>query len=176
MFKKQYGRMTVSAWLTSELERSNPLIMLTVGALLTVAGILVRVAVGSPYRTILELGIADLILPVWLMSILWTVWFFILGSAAGFVFVCRGGCREEKYKGCMYFTLLAVLEMCWYPAFFGASLVFVSVLMSIFILCLSLATTFCFYRVSKVAGMLLLLHDVWLIYMLILNFAVLFHG
>ena len=54
--------------------------------------------------------------------------------------------------------------------------VFISVLLSILILCLALATTFCFYRVTKFAGMLLLLHDIWLVYMLILNFAVLFHG
>lgn len=176
MHKKQYGKMTVNAWLNTELERSNPLLMLTVGILLTVAGILVRVAVGSPYRTILELGIAELIPPVWLMTLLWSAWLFIIGCSCGFVLGYRGGCREEKYKGVMYFTLLTVLEFCWYPALFGANLVFISVLLSILILCFALAATFCFYRVTKFAGMLLLLHDVWIVYMLILNFAVLFHG
>ena len=74
----------------------------------------------------------------------------------------------------MFFVLLGVLEMCWYPTFFGAGLYFISVLESIMILCLSLAVTLCFYRVSRLAGMILLFHNVWLIYMMILNFAVLF--
>ena len=176
MYKKQYGKMTVNAWLTSEMERSSPLLMLTVGVLLTVAGILVRVMVGSPYRTILELGIGELVPPVWLMTVLWTLCFFIIGCAAGFALGYRGGCKEEKYKGFMFFVLLAVLELCWYPALFGADLVFISVLLSILILCLSLAVTFSFYRVTKFAGMIFFLHDIWLVYMLILNFSVLFCG
>ena len=176
LYKKQYGRLTVRAWLNAELERSNPLVMLTVGVLLTMTGILVRMMVGSPYRTILELGIADLLPPVWLMTVLWSAWMFILGCAAGFVLGYRGGCREEKYKGWMYFTLFAVISLCWYPAFFGGNLVFISALLTVLILCLSLAVTFCFYRVTKFAGMLFLLHDIWLIYMLILSFSVLFHG
>lgn len=176
MYKKQYGKMTVNAWLTAEMERSSPFIMLTVGVLLTVAGILVRMTVGSPYRTILELGIGELVPPVWLMTVLWTLCFFIIGCAAGFALGYRNGCNEEKYKGCMFFVLLAVAELGWYPVLFGANLVFISVLLSILILCLSLAVTFSFYRLTKFAGMLFLLHDIWLIYMLILNFAVLFRG
>ena len=164
MYRKKYGRLTVNAWLNAEMERSNPFVMLTVGVLLTVAGILVRAWVGSPYRTILHLGIGDLIPPAWLMAFLWSVAFLIIGCAAGFVLAYRtGGCDGEKYKGCMYFVLLAVLELCWYPTLFGANLVFLSVLESILILCLSLAVTFSFYRVTKFAGMLFLLHDVWLI-------------
>ncbi len=175
MYKKQYGRMTVRAWLTAEMEASSPLLMLFAGGFLALAGIIIRVCVGSPYRVMLEMGIGDLIPPVWLMTVLWTASLFLIGCAAGFVlgYRCRG-CEVEKYKGCMLFVVLAVLELCWYPTFFGASLVFLSVLESILILCLAIWITGCFYRVTKFAGMLLLLHDVWLIYMLILNFTVFF--
>lgn len=69
MHKKQYGKMTVSAWLSAEMERSNPVLMLTVGILLTIAGILVRCWIGSPYRTILELGLAEILPPAWLLTI-----------------------------------------------------------------------------------------------------------
>jgi len=84
-----------------------------------------------------------------------------------------GGCEAEKYKGCLYFVLLTGVELLWYPTLFGAQLVFLSVLEAILILCLSIVVTLYFYRVTKLAGMLFFLHDIWLIYMLIMNFAVL---
>ena len=177
MYHRKYGKLTPNAWLSCEMEQSNPLIMLTVGILLTVAGILVRINVGSPYRTILELGVGDMIPPAWLMAAAWTLSFFIVGCAGGFVFAYRtAGQSIEKYKGCMYFVLLCVLELCWYPTLFGKGFVFLSVLLCVLILCLSLVTTFCFYRVTSFSGMLMLFHDVWLIYMLLLNFAVLFRA
>ena len=177
MHKKGYGKLTVNAWLNSELERSSPILMLMCGILFAVGGILVRAFVGSPYRVMLELGIKDMIPPVWLMTFLWSVSFFVIGSAAGFVLGYRlGGCEGEKYKGCMLFVLLAVLELSWYPTLFGANLVFLSVLEAILILCLSVAVTNSFYRISKFAGMILLFHDIWLVYMLILNFAILFRS
>jgi len=177
LHKKKYGRMTVSAWLNSEMEQSNPIVMVVIGVLLTVIALLVRAGVGSPYQTIHAMGIDEIVPPVWIMTLLWTLSFLIVGCAAGFVLAFRTCGRDaEKYRGGMFFVLLAVLEICWYPLFFGAHLVFLSALSSILILCLALTVTFAFYRVTKFAGMLLLLHDVWLIYMLILNFAVLFRA
>ncbi len=170
--------MTVNAWLNSELERTSPTLMLLFGILFAAAGILVRLFAPSPYPTVLALELDALIPPVWLMTLLWTLAFFIVGCAAGFVLGYRigGGGEIEKYKGCMLFVVLAVAELCWYPLFFGANFVFFSALLSLFILCVSVAVTVSFYRVTKFAGMILLLHDLWLIYMLILNFAVLFQG
>ena len=176
MYHKKYGKMTVNAWLNSEMERSNPIVMVAIGTLLTVIAIIVRAKVGSPYQTIHAMNLDAIIPPVWIMTLLWSLSFLTVGCAAGFVLAYHACGRDgEKYKGLLFFVLLAVLELCWYPTFFGAHLVFLSTLEAILILCLSLAVTFSFYRVTKFAGMLLLLHDIWLIYMLILNFAVLFH-
>jgi tryptophan-rich sensory protein len=175
VFKKKYGKMTVNAWLVSEMEATRPWVMLLGGILLTAGGILVRLFCGSPYRRMLELGIAELTPPVWLMTLLWTVAFFTVGCAGGFVLGYRvAGCDGEKYKGCMLFVLFAVLELCWYPTLFGAGLLFLSVLECIAILCFAVGTTVSFYRVSKFAGLLLLMHVVWLCYLLILNFAIFF--
>ncbi len=178
MHKKKYGKMTVNAWLNSELERSTPPVMILFGVLLCMAGILVRALSDSPYRALLELGIADIVPPVWLMTLLWTIAFFTLGCAGGFVLAYRtsGGCEVDKYKGCMFFVMLSVAELCWYPLFFSANLIFFSVLLCLLILCLSVAVTVLFYHVTKLAGMIILFHDLWLIYMLILNFAVLFRA
>ncbi|MBQ9798012.1 MAG: tryptophan-rich sensory protein [Clostridia bacterium] len=177
LYQKKYGRMTIGAWLNLEMEQSNPLIMLLLGVGMVAGGILIRFFVGSPHLVILSLNIETMIPPVWLMTLLWTLSFLIVGCAAGFVLGYRArGCEVDKYKGGMLFVLLAVLELCWYPTFFGAGLLFLSVLESILILCLGIGTTLCFYRVSRFSGMLLLLHDLWLIYLLILNFAVFFRA
>lgn len=176
MHKKKYGKMTVNAWLNCELEQTNCMIGVAFGVVLTVCAILVRVWVGSPYRTILELGINDITPPVWVMTLLWTAAFFVNGCAAGMILAYRrGGNDADKYKGGLYFVLLSALELVWYPTLFASNLVFISVLECILILCLSVAATLTFYRVTKLCGMILLFHDVWLIYMLILNFAVLIH-
>lgn len=151
--------------------------MILGGVLSLVIGLFVRFLVGAPYRMILELNVADLVPPVWLMGLLWSVTLFTIGAAGGFVLGYRAcGTEGEKYKGCMYFLLLIFLEMLWYPTFFAAGLVFISTLLAVLILCLSVAVTACFYRVTKFAGMILMLHDVWLIYMMILNFAILFRN
>ena len=169
--------MTVSAWLNAEMEQSRSALMILGGVLSLGIGVFVRFLVGAPYRMILELGIAELLPPVWLMALLWSVTLFVIGSAGGFVLGYRTcGAEGEKYKGCMFFLLLLFLEMLWYPTFFAVGLVFVSALLSVLILCLSVAVTSCFYRVTKFAGMLLMLHDVWLVYMLSLNIAILFRN
>ena len=177
MYKKKYGKVTVNAWLNMEMEQSRPMVMILFGFLMMAAGIIVRFAVGSPYIMIHALDIADILPPVWLLSLLWTLAFLTIGCAAGFVLGFRaGGCEVDKYKGSMLFVILAVLELCWYPTLFGAGLLFLSILESILILCFAVGVTVCYYRVSKFAGVLFLLHDIWLIYMLILNFAVFFKG
>ena len=177
LYKKKYGRMTVGAWLNMEMEHTNPLWMILMGGGLMIGGMLVRFFVGAPHVMLLSLGVNEMVPPSWLMALLWTVSFLVVGCAAGFAFGYRApGCEVDKYKGGMLFVLLAVLELCWYPTFFGAGLLFLSVLESILILILCTGVTLCFYRVSKFAGMLLLLHELWLVYMLILNFAVFFRA
>lgn len=177
MYSKRYGKLTARAWLNREMENAHPFGMLLAGVGCMLGGIILRGCAGSPYPVILELGIGELIPPAWMMAFLWSASFFTIGCAAGFILGYRqAGGAEEKYKGCMLFLLLYAAELCWYPALFAARLVFLSALLCVLILCISIWVTACFYRVAKLAGLLLLLHDVWLIYMVILNFAVLFHA
>ncbi len=175
MYKKQYGRMTVRGWLNSEMDCASAPLTVGAGVLLLIAGLIVRFKVGGPYRVMMEMGIGELVPPVWLMGLLWSLSLFLIGCAAGFVLgYKKSGYAIEKYKGCMVFVLLSVLELVWYYVFFGKSLVFISVLISIGVFVLSLWITALFYRVTKFAGMLFLLHDIWLLYMVILNCAVFF--
>ena len=177
LYKKKYGNIRAGAWLTMEMNQTNTLLMLLIGTAFMLGGIAVRFIVGSPHMTLLALGVGGIVPPSWVMCLCWTVSFFTVGCAAGFVLGYKDrSCEVDKYKGCTLFVLLAVLELCWYPTFFGAAWLFLSVLESILILCLAVCVTVCFSRVTKFAGFLLVLHDIWLIYILILNFAVFFRA
>ena len=175
MYKKKFGRMTVGAWLNWEMEQTKPFLMLFVGAMLTGVGFLVRFSVGSPYERMPMLALCEHLPPLWLLGLLWSAALFTVGCAGGFVLGYRErGIAAEKYKGGMLFLLLSALELLWYAVFFGGGLLFASALLAVGILCASVVTTVCFARVSKFAGMILAFHDVWLAYMVVLNFLVLF--
>ena len=169
--------MTPSAWLRMEMESSWPIGMVIAGALSMAAAITVRCAIGSPYAALLELNASDVASPTWLWMTFWIFSFFITGAAAGFILGYRAHGQDlEKYKGCLLYLVLQILELCWYPVLFGARLVLVGTLLSIVLLMLSVWVTGCFCRVSKLGGILFILHDIWLVYLLILNFAILFHA
>lgn len=177
MYRRKYGRMTASAWLNAELEQSSCFLTVFCGALMTVAYFVIRWLTGSPYRKMLELGISDIMLPVWLFSLLQLFGFLTIGCAAGLVLGWRdGSCTVEKYKGCLFFVLFAALELCWYPTLFGGGLMFLCVLEVLLMMLLVMFTMLCFFRVSRFSGTLLLLHSVWVFYLLIFTCAVFFRN
>ena len=177
MYRKGYGRMTFSAWLHLELEACNIAAAIVCGALAALIGLSLKLFSQSPYPVILALGIAEVTPPVWLMVLLWTVALFTVGASAGLILSFRErGCEGAKYRAGMFFVLLLVFEYLWYAVFFGAMLVFLSVLLSILILCCAVALTVLSARLCRAVTAILVLHDLWLIYLLILNFAVLFRS
>ena len=81
MHKKKYGKITVSAWLNLEMSQSSPALMLLFGLGLMIAGIMVQIHTGSPYRVILELGVKEIMPQVWLFVFLRFLSFFRRMSA-----------------------------------------------------------------------------------------------
>ena len=177
MDRKGYGRMRLSDRLRIELEFCNPAAAIFLGALAALIGLLQKLFSDSPYPVLLALGIGELTPPVWLMVLLWTVALFLVGASLGLVLSCRMcGCDGPKYRAGIFFLLLLVLEYLWYAAFFGAMLVFLSVLLSLLILSCTVATVVLSARVCRLASGMMLLHALWILYLVILNFAVLFRS
>ncbi len=166
MRHKKYGKLTFSAWWNLEMEQTNPGLMLITGALLMGVSIAVRIYTGSPYGVVLELGIKELIPPIWLLTFLRTLSFLLMGMAAGFTLGYRErGLQAEKYKGGMFFVLLCVVELFWYPTLFGSSMLLLSLFEMLLSLFLSVVVTACFYRVSRFSGTIMLFHTAWLLYL-----------
>ncbi len=167
------GKMTARAWISRETEQTSLASTLAVGILSLLCYIAVRMLCGTPYRMMLELGISDLIPPVWLFTLLQALAFFTAGCAAGFVLGYRQmGCAAEKYKGCMVYVLAAAVELCWYPTLFSGGLVFAALLEMLLAMLLVVMTTVCFFRVSRFAGIVLVLHGVWVFYLIALSFRI----
>lgn len=170
MYRKRYGKMTFRAWLNAEMEQSGVGWMVMGGVLTALVFVVVQFLSGSPYRVMLELNVADLVPPVWLLILLRFLAFLTVGCALGLVLGTRiCGCDTEKYKGGMLCLLLIAAELSWYPTLFVAGAVVISLLEAILALFFSVCTTVCFFRVSRFSGWILILHNVWLLYLLILT-------
>lgn len=169
--------MTALGWMSAEMRQTSPALSVIVGCLCAILFVVVRSASGTPYAVMLALGIGDLVPPVWLMTALRFLSFLTLGCAAGLVLGWRGcGGAGEKYRGGMFFLLLLALELCWYPTLFRSAQVFLAVLESLMILVLSLLVMVSFFRVSRIAGTILVLHSVWATYLMLLTFTIFFRN
>ena len=69
---------------------------------------------------------------------------------------------------------MASLGYAWYPIFFCARLIFISLIVSLLCSLCAVFATICFSRVSALSYCAMILYDVWLIYLLILNFQIFF--
>ncbi len=155
-----------------------PMLLCSAGVLM-LAGVLVRGASGSPYQQGMMIQFGDVIPPVWLMTVLWMLWYFVLGAL--FAMVTFGGRKDfrtqaDKYRGGMLFLSMLFLGFLWYPLFFSAGRTFLAALLLLAVLVLCILTALCYIRVFRVAGIVLLLHAAFLFWLLILNIIIAFRG
>ncbi|MBE6633305.1 MAG: hypothetical protein E7620_03060 [Ruminococcaceae bacterium] len=174
MYLKKYGRITFSAWLNLELGKSSLALTVVCGVLASALCVAVGCLTEQPYRVILELGIGDLVPPVWLFALFRFLAMFTAGCGIGLVLGRREpSCAAEKYRTGMLFLLMAAAELCWFPMLFGACRVFLSVLDIVLAVILAVYVTVGSFRVSGLSGGIFVLHAVWLIYLLIMSISVL---
>lgn len=145
-----------------------PLILLSVG-------IFVRWVCGSPVAVIHMLGVASIVPPVWLMVLLSSASYVAGGVALGSALGWRACARnDKKYQGAMWFCIMASLSYVWYPIFFCSNLFFVSTIVSSLCLFCAICATVCFACVSFLSFWSMILYDIWLLYLMLLNFQVFF--
>ena len=142
-------------------------------------GVIVRGVCGSPYQSGMMFAFDRLMPPVWAMTLLWMLWYALLGAAWARVMFdrrCDPGTQAVKYRGGMTFLAMLFLGYLWYPVFFCAARPFLGALIVLGVLALCILTALCYIKLFRGVAVILLLHAVFLIWMLILNFAVVFCG
>ena len=147
---------------------------LVFGALLALCGMGVRLWYGAPYAGLTQMGIREIIPPVWLMSLLWTLWYFALGALVGAILCAFGKNCINAWRGACFFLLMICIGFLWYPLFFVKHSLVLSLLVLVAVLVLCCISALYWQTLSLAAGAVLWLHALWLIYMFILQLVCLF--
>lgn len=153
----------------------NKCSVLTFSSILVFTGIFTRWVSGSPVWIIHSLGIGSIVPPTYIMALLSCLAYFLGGTALASVL--GGGCfsdMAQRYRGAMWFCIMASLGYVWYPIFFCANLIFVSMIISALCIFCAVTATLCFSRVSRLAFVCMILYDVWLLALLLLNLRIFF--
>lgn len=155
-------------------EKKSLSISLICGIIYLVLGIAVRIMAKSPYEALHRIDSDGILPPLWIFNILSLSVCFLCGIAAGQileqVMKMRPAPHVELYacKGTIFYICLLFLSLLWYPAFFVAESLFLTVisLISIFLLCL--CTSYMWSRVRSSAAFIILLSSAWYFYTLII--------
>lgn len=158
-----------------EYERSDKRVAIIMPSLLIIIAIFVRWVSGSPLATLHYIGARNIVPSTWLMVLLFSISYAVVGTSLGVAlgnkFYC---CGEKKYQGAMWLVMCLALGYAWYPLFFCARVFLVTICISFLCLFCSICATICFANVSKLSFFLALLYDLWLLYLFFLNMQVFF--
>ena len=142
---------------------------LAFGAGVALCGMGIRFWCGSPNTGITQMGIRELIPPVWLMSLLWMLWYFLLGAVLGAILYAYGRNCIGAWRGAFFFLLMIFVGFLWYPLFFVKQQLVLSLLVIVVAAGLCAVCALHWQCLSLGAGVVLWLHLLWMLYMLILQ-------
>ncbi len=148
---------------------------LIVGGVLAFVGMGVRLWWGAPNEGILQMGIRHLVPPVWLMGLLWTLWYFVLGAVLGAVLCTYGGHCIGAWRGAFFFLLMLFVGYVWYTLFFVRQNPLLAFLVILAVVVCAMLCALQWQGLSLAAGVVMWTHVLWLFYMLILQLMCLFN-
>lgn len=144
------------------------------GAVLSLCAAGVRFWWGSPHASITQMGIREVLPPVWLLSLLWLLWYFVLGATLGGVLYTYGKNCIDAWRGACFFLLMIGVGFLWYPLFFVRQSFLLSLIVLLAVIELAVVAALQWQSLSVLAGAVLWLHVLWLFYMTILQLICLF--
>ncbi|MBR2068672.1 MAG: tryptophan-rich sensory protein [Candidatus Gastranaerophilales bacterium] len=104
--------------------------------------------------------------PNWLFAPVWSVLYLCIFTSLAIYIMAQG---ENKKSGYILFVLQMLLNILWAPVFFGfkslLGALIVVILLDIFVF----LTMVKFFKISKIAGSLLLPYFIWILYATYLN-------
>lgn len=131
--------------------------------------LLIRLACPPPHTLYKIFGMASFMPPIWISVIAMSAFFF-LGGASFFGALSYKYESVYKYKGSMFFVIMASLSFAWYPVFFSLNLFFLSLIMCIVACICAYLTASAYARLSSFLGSIMMLCALWLTYLVLLNF------
>lgn len=109
--------------------------------------------------------------PGWVFGPVWTTLYTLMGIAA-FVVWRAGTDRPEVRRALGLFAAQLVLNAVWTPVFFGAESIVGGAVVIVVLLVVLALTVRAFFRVSTVAGWLLVPYLLWIAFATLLNLSI----
>lgn len=103
--------------------------------------------------------------PDWIFSFVWIVLFLLMGVSLFFVWL-KGADGESK----VIFGTQLILNILWTAFFFGLKSPGLAFIEIVFLWFVILCTIISFYRISRLAGLLLLPYIIWVTFAGVLNY------
>ncbi|WP_332816727.1 TspO/MBR family protein [Sphingopyxis sp.] len=106
----------------------------------------------------------------WVFATVWPLLYICLGLALAMILHARGA-KGRGFALLLFFVQL-IANFAWSPLFFGQHQVTTALYLIIFILMITVATTFAFAPIRRAAAWLLVPYMAWLTFAAILNFQI----
>lgn len=110
--------------------------------------------------------------PNYLFGPVWTTLYFLMGIAFYDVWVKHPSKSPNWFGGVTFFLLQLLVNAAWSIVFFGLHEVGVALIVILILWLLLLLTIIAFWRISKIAGVLLLPYIAWVSFAVLLNTAI----
>lgn len=133
-----------------------------IGAALSMSG------VRSYYSTLAKPSFSP---PGWVFGPAWTILFTLMGIAAWLVWKKADG-NPVARVGLTLFIIQLVLNAAWSPLFFGQNLLLVAFIELVVLWIMIILTTIWFFKVSTLAGVLMLPYIAWVAFAGVLNYSI----
>lgn len=140
-------------------------IIVGIGSLM---GYLSNSGYGNAWFNALELP--DITPPGWVFGAAWTLLYGLIGLSLAMVLSAKGA-RGRGFALILFFVQL-IANFAWSPVFFGAQQVTLALYLIVFILAVTIATTFAVAPIRKAAAWLLVPYILWLSFASILNYQI----
>lgn len=108
--------------------------------------------------------------PGWAFGVAWTILYVLIGIAVGLVIASD---NRDKRAALALFAVQLVLNLAWSPVFFGAHQIRAALIIICVLIVTVALTTLSFWRVQRIAALLLLPYLAWLLFATELNFMIL---
>ena len=138
-------------------------------------------AFGSPFDMIHKLNGIGMIPPIWIINLLLIVFFFLQGFSFGSIITAaknRINVGEKElcaYRGTVFLSCAFFLSLLWYPLFFFAEKLFLSLLVSIVCLIFSILCAIEWLHAEPIgASITVFVCSIFEFYILFINLSVFF--
>lgn len=107
--------------------------------------------------------------PAWVFPVVWTILYILMGIAS-YLALGKSSSKEKGKRALTFYLVQLVLNFAWAFIFFSFRLYGLAFIEFIILLIFVVINTIKFFKIDKIAGLLMIPYILWLLYAGVLNF------